>query len=98
MFVMHRLVQVVENQLAKNCRRKFNFRGKIQHAKNQKNCKLEGGGNSLFVCTNRLRRPRVASKASNLQSPVARPHRRLMVARYWATNGHYFSYTGPLLL
>ena len=43
MFVMHRLIHVVENQLAKNFRRKFNIRDKIQHTKNLKNCKLERG-------------------------------------------------------
>jgi hypothetical protein len=47
MFVMHRLVEIVENQLSKHCRRRFNFGGKIQHTRNQKNCKLEGGGAQL---------------------------------------------------
>jgi hypothetical protein len=41
---MHRLIEVVENQLAKNYRRRFNFRGKIQHTRNQKNYQLEEGG------------------------------------------------------
>jgi hypothetical protein len=40
MFVMYRVVEVVEKEVAKNCGRRFKFRDKIQCKNAQKKCNL----------------------------------------------------------